>query len=248
MEELGSIFAGIGNLLAVIGGGLSALAVCYAGILWITDSGDPGKMAQARTALMGVVGGLVVVGISFLVPRTISYVVVEPVGGSSLISASTGVDCDRLLRQQLVFQRGASTERHVNEVISQIHVTWPDCPSGSWNPRANDVSYHEVDPVPALGHNPAIPRVPGCFTIAETQPSSDAAPNPVVVAARVGGEDIPPSLRVGGSSNGNIRPHSGRDSENNIIVYWDPGLEMRPTDGAVCWLYVSRLRSWSGNY
>ncbi len=34
---------------------------------------------------------------------------------------------------------------------------------------------------------------------------------------------------------------SGRDSENNIIVYFSGGTVIRPSDGINCWLYYARL-------
>ena len=68
MQELATVMSNIARLLAIVGGGLSAIAVCYAGILWMTASGDPQKMGQARMALMGAVGGLVIVGVAFIVP------------------------------------------------------------------------------------------------------------------------------------------------------------------------------------
>ena len=47
---------------------------------------------------------------------------------------------------------------------------------------------------------------------------------------------------------------SGRDSDNNIIIYWTAPLTQYgeatslPTDGAICWLYVSDLSAWSESY
>ena len=43
------------------------------------------------------------------------------------------------------------------------------------------------------------------------------------------------------------RESSGRDADNNIIVYWGDG-SRKPADGAGCWLYVARLRTWDSNY
>ena len=94
-------------------------------------------MGQARTALIGAIGGLVVVGIAFIVPRVISQAVIEPVGGVSLQS-DTGFDCDQTLRQQLVFQRGASTSSNINEIIAQIQATRSECPTDVWNPLSAD--------------------------------------------------------------------------------------------------------------
>ena len=137
MEELATIMGNVARLLAIVGGGLSAVAVCYAGIMWMTASGDPNKMGQARMALMGAVGGLVIVGIAFIVPRIISQAVIEPVGGVSLQS-DVGLDCDRVLRNQLIFQRGASTAAKMNVVIRQIQAQRDECTSESWDPTVND--------------------------------------------------------------------------------------------------------------
>ena len=45
-----------------------------------------------------------------------------------------------------------------------------------------------------------------------------------------------------------VRPTSGRDSDNNIIVYWSNTAGSTPADNSACWLYVSRLNSWDENY
>ena len=229
MEELASIFSSIARLLAIIGGGLSAIAVCYAGILWMTASGDPQKMGQARTALMGAVGGLVVVGIAFIVPRIISQAIIEPVGGVSLQS-DAGFDCDQALRQQLVFQRGASTGSNMREVIAQMQATRAECPTDVWNPLPADVS----GTVTIFGSGT-------CFGGTAIAAATGAA-------AEVGSQKVPRGLRVGNADAGAVRNNSGRDSDNDIIVYWATAAESRPSDGAICWLYVSRLRSWSENY
>ena len=90
----------VARLLAVVGGGISAIAFCYAGILWMTASGDPQKMGQARTAIFGAIGGLVIVGVAFMAPRIISEFVIEPAGGQ-VIGSDGGVSCDGILRAQL---------------------------------------------------------------------------------------------------------------------------------------------------
>ena len=49
-----------------------------------------------------------------------------------------------------------------------------------------------------------------------------------------------------------IRGSSGRDSDNNILVYWNNGAATRvgvsPADASECWLYVSRLNVWDQSY
>ena len=245
MEELASIFSSIARLLAIIGGGLSAICVCYAGILWMTASGDPQKMGQARTALMGAVGGLVVVGIAFIVPRIISQAIIEPVGGVSLQS-DTGFDCDQNLRQQLVFQRGASTAVNINEVIAQIQATRTECPTDVWNPLSAD-GVGELVPAPAQAAAYAVQTtatadgIHRCFGLAAIAAGDlgDMA---------VGSQKVPRGLRNQNSDDGVVRFATGRNSDNDIVVYWAATADRRPSDGAACWLYVSRLRSWSENY
>ena len=60
----------------------------------------------------------------------------------------------------------------------------------------------------------------------------------------VGSWDVPSGLQ----SSDEPRETSGRDSRNNILVYWDDLPGNRPSDGAACWLYQSRLNRWHANY
>ena len=235
MEELSTIFTNGGRLLAAVAGGLSILTLCYAGIMWMTASGDPNKMGQARTAVLGSIGGLVIAGIAFIVPGIISRTIIEPAGGTSL-NVDQGFNCDATLRQQLVFQRGASTADNLNEIISQLQATRQECPTDVWNPTVNDTEGA------AAG---------ACFTAAEIAPlvlSSGYTPVPAITNAQVGDQKVPRGLRAQNNDDGNIRATSGRDSDNNIIVYWADDTAERPSDGAACWLYSDRLRTWSENY
>ena len=50
---------------------------------------------------------------------------------------SVGADCDQLPKNQLVFQRGASTHGRMTEVIRQIQATRDNCVSELWNPTPN---------------------------------------------------------------------------------------------------------------
>ena len=105
MTELSTLMENVARLLAVLGGGISAIAFCYAGILWMTASGDPQKMGQARTAIFGAVGGLVIVGIAFMAPRIISEFVIEPAGGQ-VMAGDAGVSCDALLPEPVAGAAG----------------------------------------------------------------------------------------------------------------------------------------------
>ncbi len=239
MDELSSIFNNLGLLVAVVGGGISVVAIGYAGIQWMTSSGDPQKMGQARMGLMGAVGGLVIVGIAFIIPRVVSQAVIEPVGGVSLQSEA-GTNCDQILRNQLVFQRGASTAANMNVVISQIQAQRDTCTSETWDPEVDNGAYEGVagvadDPATPL-INEAVESAKGCFDAGATEG-----------LVELGDTEVPRSLHDENDEEKAVRNTSGRDSNNNIIVYWGkPG--KRPTDNSVCWLYVSRLRVWDENY
>ena len=59
----------------------------------------------------------------------------------------------------------------------------------------------------------------------------------------VGEVPVPPGLMEGGSA----RWTSGRDSSNNVLVYWSEDPRERPSGGAGCWLFDASSRSWSAN-
>ena len=65
--------------------------------------------------------------------------------------------------------------------------------------------------------------------------------------ARVGGYQVPGGLRKKKDVKLAARSFSGRDAENNVIVYWGQG-DRRPSDGSACWMYVSRARRWFSGY
>ena len=229
MEELSSVIGNVARLVAMVAGGLSTLAFCYAGILWMMSSGDPQKTGQARLALIGALGGLVIVGIAFIVPRVISQAVIEPVGGVA-ISSDVGLNCDGVLRSQMIFQRGASTATNMAVVIRQIQAQRQECPPDVWDPTVIDM--------------PATASAEMCWNQAAAAATGVASTDGA--NGKVGASQVPRGLRVGNADTGNVRALSGRDSDNNIIVYWSS--TNRPSDGAKCWLFVSRLRTWSENY
>ena len=252
MTELSTLMENVARLLAVVGGGISAIAFCYAGILWMTASGDPQKMGQARTAIFGAIGGLVIVGVAFMAPRIISEFVIEPAGGQTL-GGDYGVSCDDILRSQLVVQRGASTATRMNQVISQIQAQRDECPEDVWNPVVVDVSLGTTPPA-GVTHTQ-------CWKAADITTASlaptNGVPNTKSVKGRVGDTQVSRSLRLGNtegdirdipSQDGRVRAYSGRDSDNNILVYWSGTPEQRPTDSSTCWLYDKRIRTWDENY
>ena len=70
MDDISNVMGNITRMLAIFGGGLAAVAIAYVGIQWMLASGDPQKMAQVRMGVIGAVGGLILVGVSFIrLPR-----------------------------------------------------------------------------------------------------------------------------------------------------------------------------------
>ena len=230
MFELETLMGRITVLLAGLGGGASVIMVCYAGLQWILSGGDPQGMAKAKMGLLGALGGLIVVGLGFVSPVVVNEVVIEPVGGVGVVM-ELGLDCDDVLRRQLVFQRAASNAERMNMVIREVQATKVECALGVWNAHVDDSGYSV-----AVGKN--TPNVGGpCFS----------TPPEVGAAAKVGDLIVPAGLRIQGNRDLAAREASGRDRENNIIVYWGDG-RRRPNDEAGCWLYVASLRTWESGH
>ena len=157
MSELGLLVGGIARLLMMLGGGVCAIMVGYAGIMWMMSGGDPQGMAKARMALFGALGGLLIVGLGFILPRVVSETVVEPSGGFSF-DFDVGVDCDSVLQGQLVFQRAASDADRMNMVVREVQVKRVECAPVVWNPFVDDAGYSVV-----VGHG--APSMAGaCFS------------------------------------------------------------------------------------
>ena len=224
MEELSTIFGNVGFLVAAIAGGLSVVLFGFAGISYMTAQGDPQGMSRAKMSVIGAVAGLAIAGLAFVIPGIISRIIIEPAGGQRIVS-DPGTDCDQLLKNQLVFQRTASTAARMQEVVAQIQAKYNDCGYDSWDPRVNTWTANYPD---------------RCFHAAD-----------LALVEQLGGITIPKGLKEMGSlGNDVVRNHSGRDSANNILVYWDHSASvadpsLRPADGSLCWMYVSRLRTWA---
>ena len=134
MDSILTVISGAARAVALVGGALSALFVIWAGIQWMTASGDPQKMAQARMSLIGTVVGIVIVGIGFLIPGVISEFVIEPAGGIA-IESEPGINCDGILRDRLLVYRAASTASGMNLLVKQVQVQRKECDPHIWNPE-----------------------------------------------------------------------------------------------------------------
>ena len=220
MEELMSIGTNIATLIAIGVATVSAVIVAFAGFQYATASGDPQKIGIAKSSFVGAFIGLVIASLAFIGPRIVTDMVIKPVGGVAL-DTQVGLNCDSVLRNQLVFQRGASTADRMQVVISQIQAQQQECAKDVWDPEAIDMGEGGL-----------------CYS------SEPGQPFPTIV----GDQDLPEGLLRKYGEQTIARLTSGRDSENNIIVYWSDAEAKRPSDAASCWLYFARLRSWHENF
>ena len=170
-------------------------------------------------ALIGAAVGLVIVGAAFIVPEVISERIIEPAGGTAIENAA-GLSCDRVLKNQLVFQRAASNPVRMNAVIKQIQAQRAECAADIWGPFVWEA--------------PANYEAAGCIG------------DDVGEFTSIGDTDVPRGLERTDGDAGSVFYNSRRDADNNIIVHWD--FTARPSDSARCWLYSSRLRTWDQEY
>ncbi len=234
MEEMANLINNIARFLAFGIGGVSVIVFIYAGFLFMTASGDPQKTGQARQALMGAFIGLIITGSAFVLPRIISQAIIEPAGGVSIVTEGQ-VACDSLLEDQLVSQRGATNGARMQEVIRLIQ-TREACSADIWAPRIkpNNLTF-----------------VADAATLTSPQHSCYDHTDPLHASARseIGGVAVPIGLRVGRAAGAKQINRSFRDDANNILVYFNQNAtNALPSDNSICWLYTSRLRSWTRNY
>ena len=216
MEIIQNIFGSLTRLLVIVGAGVSTVSICFAAFQWMTAQGDPQGVNKARMGLMGAVGGLILVGTAFIIPRVIGETVIEQVGGVS-VTVEASQDCDEILRQQFVFQRNASTMQRMQAVIGRVQSQHREtCSVDIWDPVVMDVD------------------------LSATPPLSNCPSAGVSSTTDVGGQPIPSGLQQPGESQ--LRFASGRDRDNNIIVRWEAANP--PTDNSKCWMYVSSLDRW----
>ena len=226
MQELMSIGTAIATVVAVLVGVVATIMVAYAGLMYATAAGDPQKTGIAKNAFIGAFIGLIIAGVAFIGPRIITDMVIKPVGGVA-VETEVGLNCDGILRNQLIFQRGASTAERMNTVISRIQSQQAECASDVWDPVVVDIDTGTT-------------KVGRCF--------SDTTGEQGDAASEIGDTTLPDGFLVGDDDPRKARLTSGRDSRNNILVYWADTAGARPSDGASCWLYMARLDTWHENH
>ncbi len=134
MDTAVSLVNAIALALAIFGGALSSIFVVWSGIQWMSSSGDPNRVAQARGGLIAVGVGIVLVGVAMLIPRVISDVIIEPAGGVP-VATSPGVDCDRMLRDALVVNLQANNAGKMNRLVEAVQNRQDACGPEWWNPK-----------------------------------------------------------------------------------------------------------------
>ena len=201
-------------LMQIVGGSGAAIFLCYAAYLFFASGGDPQGIARGRQAVFGVLFGLLVLGFATVVPRVFSEVVLEPSGGRGVTYFDSRMDCDGMLKRQLVLQRQVNDDDRVNYLIGVIQARNEFCSSDNWDPVAEDVT--------------SVVRDSRC--VAPANPPS------------MGRLQVPPGLRVLEGSELRLAPTVKRDGSNNIVVHFDE--LYAPTDGSACWVYFSRYDVW----
>ena len=246
MEEFMSIGTNIATLIAIGVSVVSGIIVAFAGFQYATASGDPQKVQLAKGSFIGAFIGLIIASLAFIGPRIVTDMVIKPVGGVAM-ETQVGQNCDNILRNQLIFQRGASTKGRMQVVIAQIQSQQAECASDVWDPEVIDMGAVTASAGTIAIGTTATGGKGQCYLSAGgfTTTATDAQ----VGTIKIGDQSLPKSLLRSGAADKNFpRSTSGRDSENNIIVYWADDVENRPSDAASCWLYYARLRAWHENF
>ena len=227
MQEILNIFTGVGLLITVVGGVLSAVFFGMSGILFMMAAGDPQKQSMARNAFIGTLVGLCIVGLAGVIPRIVSNLVIEPAGGTPV--RITGVsNCDEYLQNQIEVQLTANNYSRMNALVQRIQAQREECSSELWSPEV----YHAgLDYVGTTVGQTIYSR---CF-------SGDGSTLKIGSAS---GEFVPADLKSGSEPDKPTK-RSTRGSQGNVIVYFRPFPESVPSNGAVCWMYLKSRDLWS---
>ena len=207
------------RLVAILGILISTPLFAWAGYLWMTSMGDPNRAAAARNAFISVGVGLVIIGCAFIIPAVIGESVVAPAGGI-VYEQDSGVNCDGILREQLVANRQVSDADRINFIILQIQERFEDCNDLFWNPFARS----------STGY------INSCFDSTDRN--------------FISGVTVPRGLKKGGSEVGNHSGRDARNNiivHWTVAVAGESEWGF-PSDNAVCWMYVSATGAWVEGY
>ena len=205
------------RLVAILGILISTPLFAWAGYLWMTSMGDPNRAAAARNAFISVGIGLVIIGCAFIIPAVIGESVVAPAGGI-VYEQDSGVNCDGILREQLVANHQVSNAARINFIIQRIQSRFEDCTDLFWTPRAREEG-----------------TIDGCFDGNDENFISGVA---VPRGLKRGGTAL---SRSGRDARNNIFV------QWTIHVPGESSWGL-PSDNAICWMYVSATGSWVEGY
>ena len=193
-----------GRFAAIVGLIIATPMFAWGGYLWMTSMGDPNRSAAARNAVISVCIGIVVIGCSLLLPRAISEFVVAPSGGM-VLEQESGINCDGLLRKQLVVNRAASTPSRMDFLVRRIQAGFEDCSESFWSPEVRLHSHGSVE---------------GCYDV------GDGSISGVKIPAGLERGLYRPSRR---DANNNIMVHftvSGPPSDNSLCWMYINALDV----------------------
>ena len=243
LMSMAPIIESIGTLMLFTNTGIAVIGLLYAGMLFMT-AGNTVKTAQAlnllRFNLILLTIIAVVSGFRVILPEA-SY---QQAGQNPAAAAypqpdkasSTQGSCDEVLQTQLIPQDRADTARKINTIVQMIQSQIEECSPNHWSPVAVNARDQQQQ------NNTA--EDPRCFG-QQQQHDTGRTRNP---GASVGTTTVPPGLRTNGVPGGDVRPDSGRDTDNNILVFWSPSPEERPEDDAKCWMYHASTGAWTQNH
>ena len=126
---------------AVVGLALSVAGFFFVmGVInYMSAGGDQQKVQQGVAGIRNSLIGAVLIGGSSLIINFVVLDIVRPAGGD-VGSIGQGINCDSLLRQQLIASPLATANvANANAIVVSIQSQrGDDCPSDSWNPEIND--------------------------------------------------------------------------------------------------------------
>ena len=236
--EVSAIYFSDFFLLVFVGACIVSVLCLGVGLYLFLGGGSPWS-GRIRRVLFGLLVFALLAGVLIA-----SLAIYDSLKGSR----ANPQDCDDMLRRELVLSRGADVRKWMNRWVGEIQADNDRCAPEFWNPEIDDGNYWlgpRSDWIAAHRMDAAYYRsLPRCFSNTDPSVSADRFPS----MAKVGDLSVPFSLYDKSLGDRVVRATSGRDSNNNIIVYWSAAPGRGPADGSICWLYVSRFKFWDKNY
>ena len=138
--------SGVQGLIDIAFYAVVGLALSVAGFFFVMGvisymgaGGDQQKVQQGVAGMRNSLIGAVLIGGAGLILNFVVLDIVRPAGGD-VGSIGQGINCDSLLRQQLIASPLATANvANANAIVVSIQSQrGDDCPSDSWNPEIDD--------------------------------------------------------------------------------------------------------------